>query len=79
MPATLLNAPARPLLTGRTIILLSMVPFAVIALALLTDPHPDHAVTNRPAFTRRMTTLPAIVVTAREPAHPIEGEEFVED
>lgn len=62
MPATLLNAPARPLLTA---LALSMVigaaalPFAFRAVSRDAGPAAVH-----PRFARRMPSLPAIVVTA---------------
>jgi hypothetical protein len=66
MPATLLNAPARPLLTSLVLLLVAIALLAVLSLASMAhapmrpvSPEPDH-----PRFARRMSTLPAIVVTS---------------
>jgi hypothetical protein len=65
MPATLYNAPARPLLTGLVLLVLAMVLLAVLSLAF-TFHGPgrrDPSAPDRPMFTRRIATLPAMVVT----------------
>lgn len=62
MPATLLNAPARPLLTVLALsmaILAAALPFAFRAVSREAGPAVAH-----PQFVRRMPSLPAIVVTA---------------
>jgi hypothetical protein len=68
MPATLLNAPARPLLTRLAILVLSMAVLAVCSLAIRAPARRQDALDSaRPAFTRRrITTLPAVVVTASD-------------
>jgi hypothetical protein len=66
MPATLLNAPARPLLTALALsmaILAAALPFALRAGSRDAGPAAAH-----PQFARRMSSLPAIVVTAPDTA-----------
>lgn len=73
MPATPLNAPARPLLTGLVSLVLVMALLAVLSLAFAVSRPGRHdpPASGRPAFTRRISTLPAIVVTApRSAADP---------
>ena len=75
MAVTLLNAPARPLLTSRALALLAAALLVAFALARLIHPAPDSPVANRPAFTRRLAALPAIVVTTPEPPHARESND----
>ncbi|HEX6373771.1 MAG TPA: hypothetical protein VF006_32890 [Longimicrobium sp.] len=67
MSATLLNAPARPLLTRSLFLLLSL---ALLAVALLSVAIGGSARRQdpaaRPDFTRRLVTLPAVVVTGSD-------------
>lgn len=56
MPATLLNAPARPLLTRALLLALAMALLAAVALILAfygPGSRPDPAAADRPAFIRR--------------------------
>lgn len=69
MRARLWNAPVRSRLTDLVIAVLSMTLLALASLVFVTEPprrQPDAL--DRPVFTRRMSTLPPIVVTA--PEHP---------
>jgi hypothetical protein len=68
MSATLFNAPARPLLTRPALLILSIVLLATaLALVLGGSESPVQArAADRPHFTRRLVTLPAIVVTVSE-------------
>lgn len=70
MPATLYNAPARPRLTGLVVLVLAMVILAVLSMAFVLDSpaRQDSSASHRPAFTRRISTLPAIVVAPPETA-----------
>lgn len=65
MPATLYNAPARPLLTRLALLVLLMAVLAALSLAFAFDARArrDPSASDRPVFTRRISTLPAIVVT----------------
>lgn len=66
MPTTLLNAPARPLLT-RSMLVLVVIALLCGALAgIALGGSADQAgipPADRPRFARRMITLPAVVVT----------------
>lgn len=66
MPATLFNAPVRPLLTGLVILALSMaiLSAAAVSISVRAAAHHDSPASPRPRFARRMPTLPAVVVTA---------------
>lgn len=77
MPATLLNAPARPLLTTLAALVLAMALLAVLSMAFALDApaRPDPSTPDRPAFTRRISTLPAMVVT---PPEALQGPEVHE-
>ena len=68
MLATLLNAPARPLLTGLVLLVVSMTLLAVLSLAFPTGgaTRREPSAPERPAFTRRLITLPPVVVTASD-------------
>jgi hypothetical protein len=70
MPATPLNAPARPMLTGLVPLILVMALLAVLSLAFAMNRPARHdpPAPDRPAFTRRISTLPAIIVTAPQAA-----------
>lgn len=66
MPATLLNASARPLLTRPMLVLLviALLSGALAGIALGgSAARVDIPPAERPRFTRRMITLPAVVVT----------------
>lgn len=68
MSATILNASAGPLLTRSTILILSM---ALLAAALVlvaggSDARPEVRAADRPHFTRRLVSLPTVVVTVSE-------------
>lgn len=69
MPATLLNAPARRLLTRSVLLIL---PIAVLAaalpLAFRAVSHAAGPAAAHPRFARRMPSLPAIIVTAPDTA-----------
>jgi hypothetical protein len=66
MSATLLNAPARPLLTVLT---LSMaIGAAALPFVLRAVPGDAGPAAAHPQFARRMPSLPAIVVTAPDTA-----------
>ncbi|HEU4882553.1 MAG TPA: hypothetical protein VFT45_09920 [Longimicrobium sp.] len=69
MSATLFNAPARPLLTRSIILILSMALLAAASLAFVVDgseARMEAHAAARPHFTRRLVTLPAVVVTVSE-------------
>jgi hypothetical protein len=69
MSATLFNAPARPLLTRSMILVLSMALLAAASLALAfggSGSPVEERAADRPHFTRRIATLPAVVVTVAE-------------
>jgi hypothetical protein len=69
MSTTLLNAPARSLLTRSIILVLSMALLAAASLAFVigrSDVRMDGRAADRPHFTRRLDSLPAVVVTASE-------------
>lgn len=70
MPATLYNAPARPRLTALAVLVLAMVVLAVLSMAFVLhgSARLDPSASDRPAFTRRISTLPAVVVTRSESA-----------
>lgn len=56
MPATLLNAPARPVLTRSRILILSIMILAAAALAFViggSAARQETSAADRPAFTRR--------------------------
>lgn len=78
MPATLLNAPARPLLTGLVLLVQAMALLAALSLAFALDApaRPEPSAPDRPTFTRRISTLPAIVVTPPEAAPGTEAHEI---
>jgi hypothetical protein len=77
MPATLYNAPARPVLTGLVLLVLVMAVLAFLSMAFALDgpPRRDPSTSGRPIFTRRINTLPAIVVTPPETAPQPESYE----
>jgi len=67
MSATLLNAPAHPLLTRSIILIVSIALLAAASLAFVaggSEARMEARAADRPHFTRRMPALPAIVVTA---------------
>ena len=69
MSATLFNAPARPLLTRSVILVLSMALLAAASLAFVlggSEARMEVRAADRPHFTRRIVTLPSIVVTVSE-------------
>ena len=66
MSATLLNAPARLPLTRPVVLLLSIGILAAAGLACVLGGSGSRAearAADRPHFTRRLATLPAVVVT----------------
>ena len=65
MTATRLNAPARPMLTTASLALAALAAAAAVALAIHAGGPPPgrDQPAGRPAFSRRMTTLPTVVVT----------------
>ena len=69
MAATQFNVPARPLLTRSVILILSMALLAAASFSFVlggSKSPVDARVADRPHFTRRIATLPAIVVTVAE-------------
>lgn len=68
MRATLLNAPARPLLTRLVLLVLSMALLAAgsLAFALGAEMRDAESAAGRTRFERRIVTLPAVTVTAPE-------------
>lgn len=71
MRARMWNAPARPRLTGLVIAVLVMTLLAAASLAFRTGGSPprEPATPDRPVFTRRMATLPPIVVRVTGASH----------
>lgn len=64
MRANVLNAPARPLLTPSMLVLLVIALLCgVLAGIALSGSRADAPAAERPRFARRMTALPAVVVT----------------
>jgi hypothetical protein len=69
MSASLLNAPARLLLTRLVVLVLLMTLLAAASLALAlggSKSRGEARAADRPHFTRRIVTLPAVVVTVAE-------------
>jgi hypothetical protein len=69
MSGTVLNAPARPLLTRPILLVVSMALLAAAGLAFVfggSGSRTKARAADRPHFTRRIATLPAVVVTVAE-------------